>query len=351
MNNTTSRYKGLDILKCLCAFMIVNTHVLNRTDCSMAEMFLKDFDRIAVPIFFMITGYFYENTCRNNREKSQIKKIGLLWLVGNVIAFVFEIVLSVIKGGTVSEYISESFTLHNIAYMILVNPSPFQGHLWYLSAILYVLIIAAVINRIKLKKYVIKGLPFISLILLIAGIVIGRYSIIILNMNPSVVCSRNWLFDGIPCFCTGYMINIHKDKIRDIVQKYQAITVILCILLAVLTISEGFIVNKLSGAENSGNILITTIPLAVSVFCVFLFGNQELFDKYRIFDFMAVTGRKYSTWIYILHYSFVVAYCYIAEINNFSGISSLLISLFLYIITIAFIWLFRLIFKFHVKKA
>lgn len=330
------RYKGLDILKCLCAFLIVNTHVLNRTDCSTVEMFLKDFDRIAVPIFFMITGYFYENTCRNNKEKSQIKKIGLLWLTGNVIAFAFEAVLFVIKGGAFSEYISECFTIRNIVYMILVNPSPFQGHLWYLSAILYVLIIASVINRIKLKKYIIKMLPVISVLLLVVGIIIGRYSIIILNMNPSVVCSRNWLFDGIPCFCTGYLINMHKEKISNIIQKYPGRTIILCILLTVSTMAEGFFVNKLSGEENSGNILITTLPLATSIFCVFLFGK---FTDGRISNIMAVTGREYSTWIYILHYSFVVAYYYIAEINNFSGINSLLISVFLYFITIAFIWI------------
>ena len=350
MKNEISRYKGLDILKCLCAFLIVNTHVINRTVCSTTEMFLKDFDRIAVPIFFMITGYFYENTCNNNKEKSQMKKIGLLWVIGNIIAFVFEIVLYCIKGGSALEYILESFTLRNLVYMILFNPSPFQGHLWYLSAILYVMIIATIINKVKLKKYVIKILPVIILSLLIIGIVIGRYSIMILNRNPPVVYSRNWLFDGIPCFCTGYILNIYKNKICHFIQKANFFTIVLCIFLTFFTMAEGYIVNKAFGLENSGNILITTLPLAVSIFCVFLFGKSQIFDKYRIFNMMAVIGKEYSTWIYILHYSLVVACYYILETNNISNINSLFLSFFLYVITIFFIWIFKFIYNTLKKK-
>ena len=43
--------------------------------------------RVAVPIFFMITGYFYSDTIKRHRECVQIKKIALLVVEANLFFF------------------------------------------------------------------------------------------------------------------------------------------------------------------------------------------------------------------------------------------------------------------------
>ena len=76
-----SRADNIDILKVLCAFLIVCIHVpLPRV---IGEYFTT-LTRIAVPVFFMITGYFYLDVEKRNDEIRQIKKIFNLVLETNV---------------------------------------------------------------------------------------------------------------------------------------------------------------------------------------------------------------------------------------------------------------------------
>lgn len=53
-----NRRKGIDILKCLCAFLVVCIHA--PFPGIIGEYFIA-LARIAVPTFFMISGYFFED--------------------------------------------------------------------------------------------------------------------------------------------------------------------------------------------------------------------------------------------------------------------------------------------------
>ena len=61
------RFNGLDILKAICAFLVVFIHVPIQ---GFMKEYLVALCRIAVPIFFMITGYFWSNDL--NKQKKQI---------------------------------------------------------------------------------------------------------------------------------------------------------------------------------------------------------------------------------------------------------------------------------------
>lgn len=50
------RYEGLDILKLICAFLVICIHV--PTSLRIYENIVV-LSRVAVPIFFMITGFFW----------------------------------------------------------------------------------------------------------------------------------------------------------------------------------------------------------------------------------------------------------------------------------------------------
>ncbi len=56
VNQNRVRYDGLDVLKCICAFLVVCIHAAFLGD---VGKIVEVIARIAVPIFFMITGFFY----------------------------------------------------------------------------------------------------------------------------------------------------------------------------------------------------------------------------------------------------------------------------------------------------
>lgn len=69
------RYDGLDILKAICSFLVVCIHAPFG---GIFGEYVIAVSRIAVPIFFMITGYFYNNTVIKNNQSNQIKRILIL---------------------------------------------------------------------------------------------------------------------------------------------------------------------------------------------------------------------------------------------------------------------------------
>lgn len=66
------RAEQIDVLKAISAFLIVCIHAPFPGEISA---YFIVFARMAVPVFFMITGYFYSDTVARHNEKHQIMKI------------------------------------------------------------------------------------------------------------------------------------------------------------------------------------------------------------------------------------------------------------------------------------
>lgn len=63
--------------------------------------------RIAVPIFFMITGYYYSNTVKSGKENKQIKKIAILFVVSNIIFMFWELIVDFVKDKSFVSFIEK----------------------------------------------------------------------------------------------------------------------------------------------------------------------------------------------------------------------------------------------------
>ena len=150
--------------------------------------------RIAVPIFFMITGFFYPGAVEQKREKKQIYKIFALMLTGNAIYFVWRCAEYRMADGTLVLFIKNSFTLKNAVKFLIFNESPFGGHLWYMGAALYVLVIAELLQKTKRIRLLYIITPF----LLLGDLALGKYSLLLFNREFPYIIVRNWLFVGVP---------------------------------------------------------------------------------------------------------------------------------------------------------
>lgn len=185
------RNHSLDTLKFICAVLVVMLHVKTPW-----QHYYLPITRCAVPVFFIISGYFLMGEGMINRMWKGSRRI-LVILVYSSILFAF--VSYVLNGFNLGSIIP---TVSKVVRFVLLNDNPWAFHLWYLSAYLYVLLLCIVIDKYKLWTIAFGAVP----LLLMTDLVFGKYSILILNREYPYVLVRNFLFVGMPYFLIGAYI-------------------------------------------------------------------------------------------------------------------------------------------------
>ena len=139
----------IDQLKCLSAFLVIYVH------CSPTGTIGENISaiaRIAVPIFFIITGYFYEFSNQREKKQSQIKNIFVLCIIANFLYLIWNIILQMLLGNSIKNYLLEILEPKAVVKFLIFNESPVGVHLWYLGALLYGLGILYLFQNILCKK-------------------------------------------------------------------------------------------------------------------------------------------------------------------------------------------------------
>lgn len=283
------RYIGLDFLKLVCSFLVICIHIPFPGYFGIAVMSLA---RIAVPIFFMITGFFYTSIVEQNRQKSQLRKIAQLVVVSNALYYVFGLSKQLLNYLIKKEEFSLAggISLSSILKFVFLNQSPFSGHLWYLGALLYVLGIVFIWEELfrfsRRKLY-----PIIPLLLLV-DLLFGKYSLLILGKEFPYILVRNFMFVGLPYFLIGDALSAKNIS----VQKNRLL--LLSCFFGVTTLMARYLlgVNNLNAARDH---YLSTTLMSVSIFLLYVnYGNET--NNY-LYEKACKAGRKYSLYIYIIH--------------------------------------------------
>jgi peptidoglycan/LPS O-acetylase OafA/YrhL len=254
------RYSSIDAFRGIFALFVIFIHTPIPGALGGALMPLM---RIAVPFFFMVSGFFlwdnYDNVLLL-KIKSQIKKIFKLVILSNVAFFLWELMTRIINNYNIFRYFIDTFTIKNLIKFLLLNESPFAGHLWFLSALLYVLIIDYLGVKYKIRKKILIIVPF----LLLVDLLLGKYSILILNKEFPYILVRNFLFVGIPYFYIGNFIRdkLVKNSLNKINNKFILIA---CIIFSITSILEKLvlIINNKNAVRDH---YLSTTFLTLSIF-------------------------------------------------------------------------------------
>lgn len=322
---SSSRNVGLDVLKVICSIMVVYMH--NSIPGIVGDAIYM-VCRIAVPLFFIITGFFYSEDAPIRRRMAGIRKILLYFLIGNLIYFGYEFICAVVPLFELRIFFDKFFNVKTLVDFLFLNMSPFSYHLWYLGAILYTLIIMAFVYNKKTKKTLWYFIP----LLLCADLVFGEYSVVIFDFVFPVEYVRNFLFVGIPYFLLGTLLreNIHR------IEKAKLSLCLLCTILFVLfTVGERYLLelNAIAGARKHN--LYTTL-LAISVFALFhkwFYGCESK----TFITFLTNISQKYSAWIYILHPLFIILFAKAASLLGVYSYYAPFRFIFVYIGTLLFL--------------
>lgn len=301
------RNYSLDTLKFVCAIFVIFIHTPQP---EIWEIYITPLIRCAVPIFFMISGYFTYG--KNNLIHTLYKRIIHLITILGIVFFFYLSIFLIVNGKDSLEHLSILFSYN----FFLLNSVPYCMHLWYIVAYIYVLLIMLMVEKYNLYKWLFLLTP----ILLLTALTIGKYSGIILGNSFPTNYTRNFLLTGLPFFALGMIIK----KAKQLPNIYISGT--LCILFYILGIIE--VIN----IKNSGDWYATTIFLSLSIFISFINIKQV---KDNIFS---KTGRENSLYIYLLHFIIATGITLLSNRFPYLPYFSALITLSL---TLILIYIFR----------
>ena len=286
-----NRKIGLDILKFIVAFLVICIHAPFEGEFGK---YLIAIARCAVPVFFMITGFFYNEQIDSSKSNKQILKVLKLCIFSNILYIMFQMIIYLIDKKNPIILFNNIFNRTAITNFILYNNSPVYFHLWYLNSLLYVLVVMKFVNKYKFMKY----MYIVTPVLLMLDLIYGKYSLLLLHKEIPYIHVRNFLFVGIPYFCIGNYIN--KKIYNKIKEKDNRKYIFLIIVFVVSTILERYLLIEFNINATRDHYISTTF-LSTFLFLYFLLykNNGEKKNKYE--NFIAKIGREYSLLIYIIH--------------------------------------------------
>lgn len=211
----------LELLKLFASYMVVFIHILFYGEFGVV---INSLARFAVPLFFLISGFFsYKITVQ--KIKKRIKHIINLIVFAVILYTMFNVAGPIINGnmGEIISYFGLYFDFKTLLNLIIFNVPVSSGHLWYLFAVLYVYLIFLFCEHKKIRE---KTIFTVAISLLFLQILLGEiFSAFDIVLPIPIV--RNFALMGIPFFGLGLFVRKHESKICCISDKISIISIIL----------------------------------------------------------------------------------------------------------------------------
>lgn len=263
----------IDLVKFILAIIVVMIHI---NPFYKNKFIIYPICRIAVPIFFMISSYFFF------KNKTDLKK----FVTRNLKLYLFYFVLLFPIIFIEYKKYSGNFGIYIIKNFFLGSTFPAS---WYIMALIIgITIIYIVSNKLNINNYITLIISFI--IYIICCLNSNYANLEILNIHffksyNSFLVSFIWIVIG---------KSFAENENKLCTQNMRIIAVKLLISLVLLYI-ESFYINKFKLCSNSNDCYIFLIPVSLYIFKIILKLNYSLKN--------AKFYRTFSTITYCLHIS------------------------------------------------
>lgn len=295
-------YAGIDYFRIIAAALVVAVHtspllMINETGNFVLTRVIA---RVAVPFFFMTSGFFLFSDSRMNKEKLYgfLRKTGLLYLVSIIIY----IPINIYNG-----YFQQKYLLPNILKDIFFDGTIY--HLWYIPASM----LGAVIAYYLVKKVGYHKAFIIALLLYVIGLMGDSYFGII--QSSEILKSfynklfsfssytRNGLFFAPIFFVLGGIIARQRKQ-------YSVNLCLIGLLSSIILMTvEGLILHSLE-LQRHDSMYITLLP------CMFFL--YQLLIQWKGHSLTIL--RKSAMIIYIIHPMMIIFVRLVGKLTNLQGI-------------------------------
>ena len=158
---------------------------------------------------------------------------------------------------------------------------------------------------------------------LITDLVFGKYSLLIFNREIPYILVRNFLCVGIPYFCIGSALRETRWNLD------KNVFILLIPLFVVTGMVERFLLTS-AGMNAARDHYISTTLLAI---CLFMYVLESNWKNEKI----AMIGRKYSTWLYIVHPIVLAVFSFIINKIGLYSVYRFVAPIVVYFATLAFL--------------
>ncbi len=201
LNIHKSRNVSLDLLKLLAAYFVVLAHFPFPGTFGIT---LDASGRFAVPLFFMVSGYY---SYKSSPEKilGKLRHILKLYLIAAGIYLVYKFVSEAFIKGTIMDgiaYLQGYLDPKTLVKLLLFNVPYSSGHLWFMLALTYCYGLLYFARKYKVSEKVLFG---VAVALLGISLLLGE-GLSIFGKHLSPILTRNFLFLGFPFFLLGLLV-------------------------------------------------------------------------------------------------------------------------------------------------
>lgn len=273
-----SRQSSLDVLKCVAAFFVVCIHYGVPEMCPLV--------RCAVPVFFMISGYYYPMLEEKKTFWRHFRKLFVMVLVATSIYLMWEL-QHVMRHGEWQEWIDNLLRPGRLARWVVYNESLFGFQLWYFYALLYDLLLLHYADKWKLTSCFKWLVPLLLAVYFFAHYTHSHFSL-------SAQIYRNWLVWGLPCMMLGRWIREGQDTAYSFMSDERRCWLYASVSFAL--VCAEWLIGTLRHGRMDHEMYVFTLPLVLVFFYWALrhpqFGQGSL---------LAWIGHRHSANIYIIH--------------------------------------------------
>lgn len=286
-------YFAIDFFRFIASLFIIAIHYPPFADVSYALSggFSNILCRIAVPFFFITSGYFLGNKVLDSQKTiSYIKKLIKLYLIYTVIYL----------PASINGYLQSGYSNKEIAikYVRGLFISGSYNHLWYfLALIVSVILLYLIVNKLKFSD---KTLLLIGAVLYTVGVLGCVFKADLLKVGflkgfleayfEIFVDTKNGVFFGLLFVSIGYYISKYKDKFCA-ENKYF---MLLILFLAVMCIEK--VAEMAVAASVIQDMMFSLAPAATMLFlCLAFIGMSNKFKE------KAMLSRQTSVLIFVWH--------------------------------------------------
>jgi surface polysaccharide O-acyltransferase-like enzyme len=285
----------LDLAKLVLCWMIISIHF------SWETYDYHPIYRLAVPMFFAISGYFNFRADPALRKKGAITfiKRSMKYLVcGFAFYIVFDFIMCYVDGKGVGYYFTTLFYENPwFEFVFLNRPITYSGaQLWFLIALFIVSLVHFGLVYFRKEHYYRWIVPVTMAIQLF----FGAYMRVFQETDMPIRYTRNAWFMGLPFFGMGYLlaqVNLHTKR------WYKYIYLCLGVLFFLLQIREHELVET--------EVYASTVP-ATAFLLLFLLGLPSPKATF----YYEWVGKDASFWIYILHMAVGIVVGRLHEFND-----------------------------------
>ena len=273
-------YQTLDFIRIVASFFVVLVHVhlpIPYVYYTMA------WARFAVPVFYMINGYFLFRGAETKEEalvsiRKTLKKIGRITLFTVIYYMMSNSLVCLLRGEPPLYWLYSEFTTKTLIELLLFNHTDFFCHVvWYLLAYIYVLGILYVLTKCNLLRRVWGLIPF----LITANILMGEV------IKLDWYYQGNWLITALPFILIGIYLREKPDFYKNISKPVLWVMIL-----------GGSLITFVESIVHYGQVLyLGSIATAIGLFIL------GLKSKLVWPENVSAIGRKVTIYIFIVHCS------------------------------------------------